>query len=108
MTFAARLASTSTYTTGRRAAEERTARIEALIDAFGLRDQSDTLVGTPLRKGVSGGQRRRLGVASQLLTAPKVLFLDEPTSGLDSVAGQEVIKFLKGVAARERVSFAFW
>ncbi|KXX80484.1 ABC transporter G family member 15 [Madurella mycetomatis] len=86
--FASRLSSSGGASLS---ARERIARIDGLLDAFGLREQADTLVGTPLRKGISGGQKRRLGVASQLITGPKVLFLDEPTSGLDSVAGWEVL-----------------
>lgn len=75
-----------------------------LLDAFGLREQKDALIGTPIRKGISGGQKRRAGVASQLITCPRILFLDEPTSGLDSKAGWEVVKYLKGVARRNNVS----
>ena len=104
MAFAARLSPSSR---GYRAGD-REKRIEELIEAFGLREQADTLVGTPLRKGISGGQKRRLGVASQLVTGPRVLFLDEPTSGLDSVAGWEVVRFLRGVAKREGVSSPFF
>jgi ABC-type multidrug transport system ATPase subunit len=83
--------------------KERIARIDALLVSFGLRDQSDILIGTPLRKGISGGQKRRVGVASQLITSPKILFLDEPTSGLDSAASWEVIRYLKGVAQRNNL-----
>lgn len=101
--FASRLATTPSSSSS--SARERVARVEALLDAFGLRDQADALVGTPLRKGISGGQKRRLGVASQLITGPKILFLDEPTSGLDSAAGWEVMKYLRGVAKRNRVGF---
>jgi ABC-type multidrug transport system ATPase subunit len=43
-------------------------------------------------------------VASQLITAPKILFLDEPTSGLDSAASYEVMKFVRDVAKRHNVS----
>lgn len=86
--------------------KERIARIEGLLDAFGLREQKDALIGTPIRKGISGGQKRRVGVASQLITCPRILFLDEPTSGLDSKAGWEVIKYLKGVARRNNVSLS--
>ncbi|KAF4312866.1 ABC transporter G family member 15 [Botryosphaeria dothidea] len=77
---------------------ERIARIESLMKAFGLRDQAKTLIGTPIRKGISGGQKRRVSVASQLITSPKILFLDEPTSGLDSAASYEVISFVRNIA----------
>jgi ABC-type multidrug transport system ATPase subunit len=79
-------------------------RIDDLLNSFGLRNQADTIIGTPIRKGISGGQKRRLSVASQLVTAPKILFLDEPTSGLDSAASWEVISFVKEVAKRNKVS----
>lgn len=79
-------------------------RVDGLLDAFGLRSQRDTLIGTPIRKGISGGQKRRVSVASQLITGPKLLFLDEPTSGLDSAASWEVISFIKNIAKRNNVS----
>jgi len=96
--FASRLASTSSLPR-----RERIARIDGLLDSFGLRDQAGTLIGTPIRKGISGGQKRRVGVASQLITSPKILFLDEPTSGLDSAASWEVVNYLKGVAKRNNL-----
>ncbi|KAK3357604.1 P-loop containing nucleoside triphosphate hydrolase protein [Lasiosphaeria hispida] len=96
--FASRLASTSSLPK-----RERIARIDGLLDSFGLREQANTLIGTPIRKGISGGQKRRVGVASQLITSPKILFLDEPTSGLDSAASWEVINYLKGVAKRNNL-----
>jgi ABC-type multidrug transport system ATPase subunit len=79
-------------------------RIDGLLDSFGLRNQVNAIIGTPIRKGISGGQKRRVSVASQLITAPKILFLDEPTSGLDSAASWEVISFVKEVAKRNNVS----
>ncbi|KAL4920083.1 P-loop containing nucleoside triphosphate hydrolase protein [Aspergillus aurantiobrunneus] len=77
---------------------ERAARIKTLLEAFGIQNQASTLVGTPIRKGISGGQKRRVSVASQLITCPKILFLDEPTSGLDSTASYEVISYIKKLA----------
>jgi ABC-type multidrug transport system ATPase subunit len=104
---------------------EKLRRIQTLISAFGLQAQADTLVGTPIRKGIGGGQKRRLSVASHLVTSPKVLFLDEvsqrmrdwfvcrqqsrklmpkqPTSGLDSQAAFEVISFVKRIAKAHNV-----
>ncbi|KAL8925378.1 MAG: hypothetical protein Q9172_002258 [Xanthocarpia lactea] len=90
--FAARLSLPSSVSRA-----ERSLRVDELISSFGLRQQANTLVGTPIRKGISGGQKRRLSIASQLITGPKILFLDEPTSGLDSTASFEVVKFLKKV-----------
>jgi len=83
---------------------ERMQRIEALLTAFGLAGQANNLIGTPIRKGISGGQKRRVSVAAQLITSPKLLFLDEPTSGLDSAASFEVISFVKDIAKKHNVS----
>jgi len=77
---------------------ERRQRIETLLSSFGLRNQASTIIGTPIRKGLSGGQKRRVGISSSLITCPKVLFLDEPTSGLDSAASHEVMSYLRKVA----------
>ncbi|GAQ34620.1 ABC transporter [Aspergillus niger] len=77
---------------------QRRERIHSLLQAFGIQNQASTLVGTPIRKGISGGQKRRVSVASQLMTCPKILFLDEPTSGLDSSASFEVISYVKEMA----------
>lgn len=82
---------------------ERLNKIDALLTAFGLTNQSNTLIGTPIRKGISGGQKRRVSVASQLITSPKILFMDEPTSGLDSAAAYEVISFVKQIAKKHNV-----
>ena len=83
---------------------ERISRIEALMTSFGLQGPSNTLIGTAIRKGISGGQKRRVSVAAQLITSPKLLFLDEPTSGLDSAASFEVISFVKEIAKKHNVS----
>lgn len=77
---------------------ERIARVDHLLKSFGLQGVKDGIVGTPLRKGISGGQKRRLSVAAQLITSPKILFLDEPTSGLDSATSAEVVGYLSKVA----------
>jgi ABC-type multidrug transport system ATPase subunit len=80
-------------------------RVEMLLSSFGLKDQANMIIGTPIQKGLSGGQKRRVSVASQLITSPKILFLDEPTSGLDSVASYEIVSYLKEVARKNRVSY---
>lgn len=97
LTFASRLS------TGGLSARERAARVDDVLSALGLRDQASTLIGTPVRRGVSGGQRRRTGVGAQLMTRPRVLFLDEPTSGLDSAGSLEVVRYLRAVARRDNL-----
>ncbi len=96
--FAARLS-----TNGKMSKEERVTRVQELIDSFGLQRQADTIVGTPLRKGLSGGQKRRLSVASQVVASPRLIFLDEPTSGLDSAASFEVMRFIRQVAKQHNL-----
>lgn len=82
---------------------QRKQRIQMLLNAFGIQNQATTLIGTPIRKGISGGQKRRVSVASQLMTCPKILFLDEPTSGLDSTASYEVISYVRELAKANNV-----
>ncbi|RAL13164.1 P-loop containing nucleoside triphosphate hydrolase protein [Aspergillus homomorphus CBS 101889] len=98
MKFAADLSLPSSVTK-----RQRMERIQALLEAFGIQKQANTLVGTPIRKGISGGQKRRVSVASQLMTRPKILFLDEPTSGLDSTASFEVMSYAKEIAKINRI-----
>ncbi|CAI5723738.1 unnamed protein product [Hyaloperonospora brassicae] len=69
-------------------------RVESVMDAMGLGACSDTLVGDMFRKGLSGGQKRRLSIALELLSNPSVLILDEPTSGLDSSSANNVMKYI--------------
>ncbi|KAG9765205.1 putative ABC transporter, partial [Aureobasidium melanogenum] len=82
---------------------EEGSRVQTLISSFGLKKEADTQIGTPIHKGISGGQKRRVSVASQLVTAPNILFLDEPTSGLDSVASFEVVSLLKKYARKHKL-----
>jgi len=93
--FAARMASTRISS---KAVRQRI--VDKLIASFGLSTAANTIIGTPIKKGISGGQKRRVSVASQLITGPKLLFLDEPTSGLDSTASYETMNFVKEVARK--------
>ena len=74
--------------------------INKLIRQTGLVDCADTLIGSEYVKGISGGEKRRVSIAIQLLSRPKVLFLDEPTSGLDSSTAETILTLL-GELAKE-------
>ncbi len=84
--------------------KEALQRVDDLISSFGLHAQQHTIVGTAIKKGLSGGQKKRLGIASRLVTNPKILFLDEPTSGLDSALSYEVCSYIKSIGRRNNAS----
>ena len=80
--------------------------IERLIDKIlkdlGIFETKHVLIGSPLRKGISGGQRKRVNLAQELITQPSLLFLDEPTSGLASSDTRSVMKLLRRLADEGR------
>jgi len=74
------------------------ARIEKVLRELDILDIVDREIGSPEKKVLSGGQRKRVNVAMELLSDPDVLFLDEPTSGLSSYDAEQVIKLLRRLA----------
>ncbi|KAJ3175798.1 hypothetical protein HDU87_005792 [Geranomyces variabilis] len=78
--------------------DAREARITALIDAFGLGHVADNLIGTPLKRGLSGGEKRRVSVMVECIARPELLLLDEPCSGLDSASALTVLKAIRDSA----------
>ncbi|XP_057789183.1 ABC transporter G family member 6-like [Salvia miltiorrhiza] len=73
-------------------------RVEALIDQLGLRGAAGTVIGDEGHRGVSGGERRRVSIGTDIIHDPILLFLDEPTSGLDSTSAFMVVKVLQRIA----------
>lgn len=57
--------------------------VESAIIEMGLQECANTVIGNWHLRGVSGGERRRVSIAIEILMRPRLLFLDEPTSGLD-------------------------
>lgn len=55
-------------------------RADELLREFGLVSARDTMIGTIFQKGISGGQKRRLSIAIELISRPRIVLLDEPTS----------------------------
>ena len=78
--------------------EEREKRCSEVLETMGIVYCSDVIVGDSRNKGISGGERKRLCIAIELLTRPKLLFLDEPTSGLDSSTALSCMETLKKLA----------
>jgi ABC-type multidrug transport system ATPase subunit len=74
---------------------QREARVQDVIDAMGLRSCANARVGDVFHKGISSGQRKRLGIALELLSDPALLLLDEPTSGLDSSSARGVMQYIE-------------
>ncbi|GFP97006.1 ABC transporter g family member 24 [Phtheirospermum japonicum] len=69
--------------------------VERVIDSLGLQAIRGSLVGTVEKRGISGGQRKRVNVGIELVMEPSLLFLDEPTSGLDSSSSQLLLRALR-------------
>ncbi|OQD76189.1 hypothetical protein PENDEC_c005G06482 [Penicillium decumbens] len=82
--------------------EEKNRRAEDILYKMGLKECADNLIGSELIKGISGGEKRRVTIAIQILTDPRVLLLDEPTSGLDAFTAMSIIEVLQGLAAEGR------
>lgn len=82
--------------------DEKQQRAESVLLKMGLRDCAANLVGSDVVKGISGGEKRRVTIAIQILTDPRILFLDEPTSGLDAFTASSIIEVLRGLAEEGR------
>ncbi|KAG1361397.1 ABC transporter G family member 28-like [Cocos nucifera] len=69
--------------------------VERVIESLGLQAVRDSLVGTVEKRGISGGQRKRVNVGLEMVMEPSLLILDEPTSGLDSSSSQLLLRALR-------------
>ncbi|KAF5734038.1 hypothetical protein HS088_TW16G00479 [Tripterygium wilfordii] len=78
--------------------EEKKRRVHELIDQLGLESAIHTNIGDEGRRGVSGGERRRVSIGIDIIHKPSLLFLDEPTSGLDSSSAYSVVEKVKDIA----------
>ena len=82
---------------------EKRAMVQDVINKLGLVAVADTLIGTELTRGVSGGERKRTHIGMELLIAPSILFLDEPTTGLDAFTAVNLMKILKKIADKGKI-----
>ncbi len=76
-----------------------------ILKSLGLLEVKDSKVGNPLDKYISGGQRKRLNIALELIREPAILFLDEPTSGLSSRDSDNIMDLLKELTLKGKMIF---
>ncbi len=79
--------------------------VTEVLTSIGLIETRDLKVGSPLEKTISGGQRKRLNIALELIREPSVLFVDEPTSGLSSRDSENIMDLLKELALKGKLVF---
>ncbi|KAJ1607571.1 putative ABC transporter protein [Cryptosporidium canis] len=78
--------------------KDREEKVIEILDIMGLRHVQDTYVGGISKKGISGGEMKRLSVALELIQNPPILFLDEPTTGLDAARAHDLLSYLSSLA----------
>ena len=87
----------------RLSSDELNSQIDQLLRKLDLFEVKDMVVGNPIKKTLSGGQRKRLNVGLELIREPAILFVDEPTSGLSSKDSEKVMILLKQQAQQGRL-----
>lgn len=90
---------------GRKSREELRELVMVSLQELGLVEIADLKVGSPLNKKISGGQRKRLNIALELIRQPAVLFVDEPTSGLSSRDSENIMDLLRQLSRQGKVVF---
>ncbi len=84
---------------------EITVRVNKVLTDLGLFESSHLKVGNPLEQTISGGQRKRLNIALELIREPGILFVDEPTSGLSSRDSENIMDLLKELTLKGKLVF---
>ncbi|XP_044462804.1 ABC transporter G family member 26 [Mangifera indica] len=82
--------------------QQKYARVEMIVKELGLERCRQTRVGGGFVQGISGGERKRTSIGSEILVDPSLLLLDEPTSGLDSTSASKLLQILQKLAQAGR------
>ncbi|KAL6779155.1 hypothetical protein ACKKBF_B18545 [Auxenochlorella protothecoides x Auxenochlorella symbiontica] len=91
---------------GTSTASERERVVDDIIARLGLAKVRATRIGDKKTRGLSGGERKRLSIAVELIARPKLIFADEPTTGLDSFQAHKVVEALKQLAEENHTVIA--
>ncbi|KAL8137564.1 hypothetical protein V2J09_003565 [Rumex salicifolius] len=78
--------------------EQKLQQTDMVVRELGLTKCRNTIIGGPLLRGISGGERKRVSIGQEMLVNPSLLLLDEPTSGLDSTTALRIVSTLRGLA----------
>ncbi|KAM0046521.1 putative ABC transporter, AAA+ ATPase domain, ABC-2 type transporter [Helianthus debilis subsp. tardiflorus] len=82
--------------------DEKVNHVERVIAELGLTRCQNSMIGGPLFRGISGGEKKRVSIGQEMLINPSLLLLDEPTSGLDSTTAQRILTTIKRLATGGR------
>ncbi|KAM7250094.1 hypothetical protein ACFE04_021977 [Oxalis oulophora] len=82
--------------------DEKSHHVERVIIELGLTRCRNSMIGGPLFRGISGGEKKRVSIGQEMLINPSLLLLDEPTSGLDSTTAQRILTTIKSLAGGGR------
>uniref|UniRef100_A0A6N2MJJ0 ABC transporter domain-containing protein n=1 Tax=Salix viminalis TaxID=40686 RepID=A0A6N2MJJ0_SALVM len=82
--------------------EEKAQHVERVMAELGLSRCRNSMIGGPLFRGISGGEKKRVNIGQEMLINPSLLLLDEPTSGLDSTTAQRILTTIKRLASGGR------
>ncbi|MBA0837516.1 hypothetical protein Goarm_009667, partial [Gossypium armourianum] len=80
--------------------KEKISVAETVLSELGLSKCENTIIGNSFIRGISGGERKRVSIAHEMLINPSLLLLDEPTSGLDSTAAHRLVSILGSLAQK--------
>ncbi len=83
--------------------EEVRKKVQSTLEDLDLYDIRDLKVGSPLKKFISGGQRKRLNIALELIREPYIMFIDEPTTGLSSMDSEKVMYLLRNLTLKGKL-----
>ncbi|XP_068014950.1 ATP-binding cassette sub-family G member 5 isoform X1 [Melanerpes formicivorus] len=78
-------------------------KVDAVLAELNLSHIAGKIIGSRIFAGISGGERRRVSIAAQLLQDPKVMLLDEPTTGLDCLTANQIVSLLSDLAHKDRI-----